>query len=101
MLKKGVLSWKLCRQKWIFYGEVVVHRIISALAVYREERVRRNNINTWQQNTHIAKHGNTQCRGCPNAMLSATDEARIYRESFPGSGRQSVRRTGGDGYMFR
>jgi hypothetical protein len=27
----------LCRQKWIFYGEVVVHRIISALAVYRRE----------------------------------------------------------------
>ena len=27
----------LCRQKWIFYGEVVVHRIISAFVVYRRE----------------------------------------------------------------
>jgi hypothetical protein len=37
MIKGFLLAWLLCRQKWIFYGEVVVHRIISALAVYRRE----------------------------------------------------------------
>ena len=37
MIKGVLLAWLLCRQKWIFYGEVVVHRVISALGVYRRE----------------------------------------------------------------
>ena len=37
MIKEGLLAWLLCRQKRIFYGEVVLHRIIIALGVYRRE----------------------------------------------------------------
>ena len=37
MIKEGLLAWLLCRQKRICYGEVVIHRIISALGVYRRE----------------------------------------------------------------
>ena len=37
MIKEGLLAWKLCRHKRICYGEVVIHRIISALGVYRRE----------------------------------------------------------------
>jgi hypothetical protein len=37
MIKGFLLAWLLCRQEWIVYGEVVVHRVISALGVYRRE----------------------------------------------------------------
>jgi hypothetical protein len=37
MIKGVLLAWLLCRQKCIVYDEVVVHRVISALGVYRRE----------------------------------------------------------------
>jgi hypothetical protein len=37
MVKGVLIVWLLCRQKYIFYDEVVVHRIISALGVYWRE----------------------------------------------------------------
>jgi hypothetical protein len=37
MIKGFLLAWLLCRQKWIFYGTVVVNRLISTLGVYRRE----------------------------------------------------------------
>jgi hypothetical protein len=37
MIKGVLLAWLLCRLKRIFYSEVVVHRVISTLGVYRRE----------------------------------------------------------------
>jgi hypothetical protein len=37
MINGVLLAWLLCRLKRIFYGEVVVHRVISTLRVYRRE----------------------------------------------------------------
>ena len=49
MINVVLLAWLLCRQKRIFYGEVVVHRIISGLGVYQREE-REETINTKHTN---------------------------------------------------
>ena len=91
MIKGVLLAWKLCRQKWTFYGEVVVHHIISALVVYqREEGEETDKYTTTKA---ITKHDMaiSYAGGVLMQCYTIPRKGEPIRESFPGSGPVSDR----------